>query len=147
MSLSSHNGAEEARNQGYKTRQRALIEQTLEENGDRHITAEELSERLAQKGFAVGRTTVYRTLERLAEEGKVQKYTAIGESACYQYIESNECCEHFHLKCVSCGKLIHIECNHLAALSEHIAAEHGFQVDMLKTVLYGLCGDCAVTGK
>ena len=44
MSLNSYNGTvEEARNQGYKTRQRALIKQTLEENGDRHITAEELS--------------------------------------------------------------------------------------------------------
>lgn len=135
--------AEEIRGQGYKTRQRAVIEQALKKNGDRHITVEELSEQLLQSGEAVGRTTVYRSLERLVEEGKAQKYTAIGESACYQYISGGECCEHFHLKCVSCGKLIHIECRRLAALSEHIAAEHGFKVDMLKTVLYGLCEECA----
>lgn len=131
------------RRSGYKTKQRALTEQALQKNGDRHITAEELTEQLERSGHTVGRTTVYRCLEKMVAEGKVQKYTAIGESACYQYLGEKDCCEHFHLKCTRCGKLIHIECSHLSELSAHIRAEHGFTVDKLKTVLYGLCGDCA----
>lgn len=128
---------------GYKTRQRALVEQALRESAGRHITAEELTERLSRGGAAVGRTTVYRCLERLVEEGRAQKYTAVGESACYQYLNGDGYCEHFHLKCTGCGRLIHIECEQLSALAEHIQAEHSFAVDKLKTVLYGLCGDCA----
>ncbi len=125
----------------YKTKQRSLIEEELK-SAQGHITVEELTDRLCAKGSAVGRTTVYRSLERLVEEGKAQKYSAVGESSCYQFLEGKECCEHFHLKCTSCGRLIHIECDHIKELAEHIGLEHGFEVDKLKTVLYGKCEDC-----
>ena len=125
---------------GYKTKQRALVEGILSENCGRHLTVEQVVELLEKNGSHVGRTTVYRCLEKLIEEGSVQKYAAAaGESACYQYLNGESCHEHFHLKCTSCGRLIHIECEHLGELSEHIGSEHGFKVDKLKTVLYGLC--------
>ncbi len=129
---------------GYKTKQRAAVEAVLQST-DNHVTVEEMVERLNADGKSVGRTTVYRCLERLVEEGRVRKYAAqSGESACYQYISDDHAChEHFHLKCTACGRLIHIECDHMNELSAHIAAEHGFAVDPLKTVLYGLCGECA----
>ncbi len=129
---------------GYKTKQRAAVEAVLREN-EQHFTVEQLAERLNIKGESVGRTTVYRCVERLVAEGKVRKYAAEqGESACYQYVaENHECQEHFHLKCTGCGKLIHIECDHMNELSSHIAAEHRFAVDPLKTVLYGICEECA----
>lgn len=128
---------------GYKTKQRALVESVLRDNAGRHFTVEEVVELLEKEGSHVGRTTVYRCLEKLIDEGNVQKYSAsAGESACYQYLGGGHCHEHFHLKCTSCGKLIHIECGHIGELSEHIAAEHGFKVDKLKTVLYGLCEEC-----
>lgn len=128
----------------YKTKQRALVEGVLRENAGRHLTAEEVVDILALGGSPVGRTTVYRCLERLIEEGSVQKYAAAaGESACYQYLADDGCHEHFHLKCTGCGRLIHIECKHIGELSRHIASEHGFKVDKLKTVLYGLCEECA----
>lgn len=134
---------ETVQGQIYKTRQRAFIEQALSSAGEHHITADELTEQLEKDGHPVGRTTVYRCLERLVNEGKLQKYTAIGGSACYQRLKADGCCEHFHLKCTECGKLIHIECSKISKLSEHIAAEHGFVVNKLKTVLYGLCEECA----
>ncbi len=129
---------------GYKTKQRAAVEAVLQST-DNHVTVEEMVERLNADGKSVGRTTVYRCLERLVEEGRARKYAAqSGESACYQYIADDHAChEHFHLKCTACGRLIHIECDHMNELSAHIAAEHGFAVDPLKTVLYGLCGECA----
>ncbi|MCQ2448626.1 MAG: transcriptional repressor [Clostridia bacterium] len=131
--------------EGYKTRQRAAVETVLRST-EAHVTADEIVELLAKSGQAVGRTTVYRCLERLVEEGQVRKYAAAsGESACYQYIHAgHDCREHFHLKCTACGKLIHIECDHMSELSAHIDGEHGFSVDPLKTVLYGLCKDCRV---
>lgn len=127
----------------YKTKQRALVEDVLKKCAQKHFTVDELAEELSAKGEKVGRTTVYRCLERLCDEGKVQKYSAAGESACYQYLSKEDCHEHFHLKCTSCGKLIHIECEHISSLAEHIASAHGFSVNKLKTVLYGVCEECA----
>lgn len=129
---------------GYKTKQRSIIENALKSTKGEHITVDGLTSLLLQKGESVGRTTVYRCLEKLAAEGKVRKYIpAAGESACYQYIVNKECHEHFHLKCENCGRLIHVECKSLDDMCEHVGLEHGFKVDRLKTVIYGLCGECA----
>ena len=129
---------------GYKTRQREKIEEIFALSGG-HETVDSLLEKLNEKGENIGRTTVYRTLLKLESEGKARKYSAApGESVCYQYISDNHHCdEHFHLKCECCGRLIHIECDHITELSRHISDTHNFRVNNLKTVLYGVCEQCA----
>lgn len=129
---------------GYKTKQRGLIEETLK-NSSGHQTVDSMTQQLTAAGFSVGRTTVYRNLEWLVKQGRAQKYSATaGDMACYQYLsDAAHCTEHFHLKCTACGKRIHIECDHINELAQHIAEHHGFQVDKLQTVLYGLCDECA----
>ena len=79
------------------------------------------------------------------EDGSVRKYLCEeGKSACFQYVgDSEECRLHFHLKCIKCGKLIHLECDYLSDLEKHISEHHKFTVDNTKTVLYGVCEDCA----
>lgn len=129
----------------YKTKQRSVIENVIK-NESKHITVDGVMLKLKENGDNIGRTTVYRTLEKLSSEGKVRKYVNAGESACYQYISDN-CQEHFHLKCSNCGKLIHIECKHIDELASHIEKEHNFTVNKLKTVLYGICEDCAKNEK
>lgn len=130
--------------QVYKTKQRAIIEKQLKNADGKHTTVDALAALLAANGECVGRTTVYRTLELMVKEGKVRKYTnETGEGACYQYVENaHECEKHFHLKCERCGKLIHVECESMSGLAEHIENHHGFKVNKLKTVLYGICGEC-----
>ena len=130
-------------NKGYKTKQRTVIEALLEKN-EGHLTVEEICKKLEKSGDNVGRTTVYRTLEKLEREGIVRKYSAVGESCCYQYIGGDsECNNHFHLKCEKCGKLIHLECSELISISGHISEHHGFSVNPLKTVFYGVCEVCS----
>lgn len=130
---------------GYNTKQRSLILECLKENKDRHITAEDIYSFLSAKGEGVGMATIYRTLDKLLKEGCLRRYElSQGQSACYQYIDGEEVChEHFHLKCENCGKLIHLDCESLTKLSRHIEQEHSFIVNSSKTVLYGLCSDCA----
>ena len=131
--------------EGYKTKQRSGIEAVLKQTEGRHFTADGLILMLTKNGFNVGRTTVYRCLDRMVSEGRVRRYAqADGGSACYQYVsENSECAEHFHLKCTRCGKLFHIECETMNHLSQHILNEHGFKVDNFKTVLYGVCKECS----
>lgn len=120
------------------------MEQYITSLGDVHFTVDSLCSDLSKKGETVGRTTVYRCLEKLKNEGKIRKYTqGAGQSACYQYITDGHCNEHFHLKCEKCGSLIHLECSDMAAISEHIKSHHGFTIDYLNTVFYGICERCS----
>ena len=128
---------------GYKTKQGERILETLIRNEDRHLTAEEICVLLKEEGAAVGTATVYRNLEKLVAEGTIRRYRLDeGESACYQYIGDGSCHEHFHLKCLGCGEVIHLECDYLDELNSHLLEHHSFHLDRTKIVLYGLCSVC-----
>lgn len=129
----------------YNTKQKAAILRCVENTKGQHFTIDSLCEKLFENGVSVGRTTVYRYLERLSDEGILRKYSAaLGESVCYQYVEVKQHChEHFHLKCEKCGSLIHMECEELEGIIEHINSHHGFKLNPLKTVIYGICEGCA----
>ena len=129
----------------YRTRQKERIMDCLILNKNRHITADEILDELKKEDAKVGKTTVYRYLDKLVSQGTVRKYfIEEGKGACYQYMEENlPCAEHYHLKCLECGKLIHLECDYLGDMDSHIRDRHGFYVDHCKTVLYGHCGNCA----
>ncbi len=131
----------------YRTKQREYILAYLRSCGERHTTVAEIVRHLQDNGTPVGTATVYRNLEQLTAEGSVRKYVLDGKcSACYQFIDdthTGRCHEHFHLKCTNCGKLFHVSCVQLSQLNEHLLEHHGFLIDHTKTVLYGLCQNCA----
>ena len=129
---------------GYKTKQRQAILDYLMENKDKHVTAASISEHLEKDGARVGTTTIYRHLDKLLEQGLVRKYMIDGTtSSCFQYADQQgKCKEHFHLKCSSCGKLIHTDCSLMRKIADHMRESHGFEVDCTKTLLYGTCSEC-----
>lgn len=126
----------------YNTKQRNLILNCLIKNRDKHITADEIMTFISKE--KVGKTTIYRYLDKLVSQGLVRKFIfPKGTSACYQYIDNSESCyEHYHLKCLDCGQLIHFECKYLDDINNHILNNHDFNVDHSKTVFYGQCGIC-----
>ena len=134
-----------ARSTNYNTKQKERILHLLMENCTTHATAGSIAQYLQEQGTPVSVATIYRYLDQLAEEGIIRKYTLDSKTgACYQYIGTqHNCSEHFHLKCVKCEKLFHVECDYLSDLNRHILAHHGFRVDHTKTVLYGCCKDCS----
>jgi Fur family ferric uptake transcriptional regulator len=129
----------------YQTRQGEQILRYLASLGGSHVTAGGIASYFEGTNPPIGRTTVYRHLERLVDAGRVRRYNLEGEeSACYQYIEeSGGCREHFHLKCEKCGVLIHLECGVLDDIAGHVRQEHRFEINPLKTVFYGICKDCS----
>lgn len=131
---------------GYRTRQREVILDFLKHSDGKHVSVDEVSDHLKAEGEKVGRTTIYRYMEKLTEEGTLRKYfIEEGAGACYQYVDlAGGCHEHFHLKCLKCGRLLHVECDYLNQLGVHIEEHHGFVVDNTKTVLYGVCKDCKI---
>lgn len=130
----------------YNTRQRDEILSYLKSIRGSHVTVNEICAHFKEQGVRVGTTTVYRYLERLEQEGLVTKYHIdAGSAACFEYIERETECHHpvcYHLKCESCGRLIHLKCHEMSSVEEHILQKHGFLLNARKTVLYGLCEDC-----
>lgn len=132
----------------YKTRQQSHIISFLSSVGDRHVTVSQITAWFKEQGIQVGKTTVYRQLERLQRQGLVQKFVTDGGGACFQYIGENPAPDeatHFHLKCLSCGRLLHMECDEIAHLKQHIYAAHDFEIQPRQTTFYGHCGECLRT--
>ena len=128
----------------YTTRQRALILNFIKESSS-HLTVSDIVDGLKLQNIAIGKATVYRTLEKLCESGMVRKFVIDEKSgACYQYARDAECANHFHLKCIKCGRLIHLSCDFLSKMEEHILSEHNFKVSSGKTVIYGVCYSCSL---
>ncbi len=132
------------REKTYSTRQKEELLDAIKQLDDSHFTVDELFFRLHQQGCSIGKTTVYRQLENLMQQGIVRKYLIDpNQAACYQYVENEkDCQQHFHLKCVRCGRLLHLDCRELCDISDHVQKEHHFRIDHSKTVFYGICDQC-----
>ena len=130
----------------YRTKQREILLEYLRRMPGVHITVKDACEYFEEQGTSIGQTTVYRQLERMVDEGIVNKYIIDGTGpACFEYIAGEEHCDKevcFHCKCEKCGKLIHLHCEELAEIQEHLLAEHNFRMDPLRTVFYGVCEEC-----
>lgn len=128
----------------YKTNQRERILDYLIENKNNHCTADMIVNHFANTNEPIGKATVYRYLDILVENSIVRKYvTEEGKSACFQYISPDDKCHmHYHFKCNRCGKLLHISCELINQVREHVLNEHGFTIDSSQTVFYGICEKC-----
>ena len=123
----------------YNTEQRKLIEEYIMTNQEKFVNVEEIKKYMEKNNRKVGTTTIYRYLNNLEQEEKIR--TEIKEHTKYcQYI-SNECSNHFHLKCKKCGETIHLDCKDFEEVNEHIQKEHKFKLDH-NTIIYGLCEKC-----
>jgi Fur family ferric uptake transcriptional regulator len=120
------------------TRQRAAVSSVLDEQ-DEFRTAQEIHAALRQAGEAVGLTTVYRTLQALADSEEVDVLrNADGENA-YRRCSKGH---HHHLVCRECGRTVEVEGPAVERWADKVAAEHGY-TDVSHTLeIFGTCSDC-----
>lgn len=128
----------------YKTKSRNLIIEYLKENSDMRFTAGDIVSALAKGNESINRSTIYRNLERLCNEGKLVKYKESDINAtCYQYSEGHDSCkQHIHAQCSVCGKIFHLNNDIFKTADRKLRIEYGIDIDYGKTVLIGLCRDC-----
>jgi Fur family ferric uptake transcriptional regulator len=121
------------------TRQRAAVRAVLARTED-FKSAQELHAVLREQGVAVGLTTVYRTLQAMADSGDVDVLrTPDGESV-YRRCDTDE--HHHHLVCRVCGHTIEVEGPEVERWAESVAAANGF-TDVSHTVeVFGRCPSC-----
>lgn len=89
----------------------------------------------------VGLTTIYRYIDKLVNNNILKKNVDENNVTCYEYLEDCSNDNHFYLKCDKCKKMIHIDCDCINELKEHIKLEHNFKLNE-KLIINGLCEVC-----
>ena len=128
----------------YRTKARTALLEFLQENPDRGFSAIDLLTYLQLNIDGVNKTTVYRNLDRLCEQGVIYKYRETEhEGWFYQYSpEHTNCSTHMHGKCSECGKLFHIEADFVKGFADNVKKIYGLKIDFGKTLLIGVCQNC-----
>ena len=129
----------------YKTHQRKAVLNFLSEHGDVQYSIDELAQALAEKygADAPGKSTVYRLINRLVEDGTVRRFEKNNSRQfVYQIAGGEECHHHLHMKCLNCGKLLHMEHELSEELISLIYGDSDFAVDQEQTTLFGCCKEC-----
>lgn len=95
----------------------------------------------------VGLTTIYRLIDKLVKEGKVERFIGEKNIPYYAYLENCEENNHFYLKCTKCKNMKHIDCDCINDLSKHIVKEHKFNLKKENIIINGLCEKCSKKGE
>jgi Fur family ferric uptake transcriptional regulator len=121
------------------TRQRTAVSALLAEVDGFH-SAQELHAMLRARGERVGLTTVYRTLQGLADSGEVDVMRPPGGEHLYRRCSQRH---HHHLVCRSCGRTVEVAGPAVESWANRVAAKHGY-ADVSHTLeIFGTCPDCA----
>lgn len=106
---------------------------------DGHFSAADLVSEARERRLAVGRATIFRTLDLLAELDLVERIDLpTGEHA---YVAC-EPAHHHHVVCSRCGRSHDIDDAGLRAVVLDVAHRTGYRIDEHRLELFGLCPDC-----
>lgn len=121
------------------TRQRAAVVEALRAT-DKFASAKTIHDKLSEDGASVGLTTVYRTLQSLAEVGAVDVlHSPDGETLYRDCLSSHH---HHHLVCSECGRSEEIEGGPVEKWAEIVAARYGYELIGHEAEIYGVCRAC-----
>lgn len=118
------------------TPRRVILAALLE--GDEHVTADELTARVQRRHPEIHQSTVYRTLETLAELGVVD-HVHLGHGGAVFHLADER---HQHLLCSSCGLVIEAPDDVVDGLVHRLDEQYGFALDARHFALTGVCRDC-----
>ncbi len=127
----------------YSTDNKKIVTEFFYTNKEQHYTVEHALDDLSENGVDIPKSTLYRIIGNLCKKGILKRYESPTEDRfVYQYANFGESCsDHFHLKCTECGMLIHLECEKMREIKEHIMNEHGFLIGG-NGIINGICGKC-----
>ena len=119
------------------TNQREMILQELQKSG-KHLTADELFERVKKKMPRISLATVYRNLEILSEIGLIGKLEVSGRQKRFDWNSK----EHDHIYCIRCHKVdnLRMDRDELGVKMPDTAS--GYRLTGYRLEFSGLCEEC-----
>jgi Fur family ferric uptake transcriptional regulator len=105
-----------------------------------HFTTGELVREAAGAHVAVGRATIFRSLEVLEDLGFLEQIDLPGGGR--GFVACAPTTHHHHLVCSHCGGSIDIAATGLSSILRGIASRSGFRIESHRLEVFGLCPDC-----
>jgi len=116
---------------------RQLVLDALDELG--HGTPEELHARVETRLVGLSLSTVYRSLETLAEHGVVGHTHLGGHGKTYQLATH---ADHAHLVCRACGAVTEVDPDLVRRFLVGLTERHAFLPDAGHLSVFGVCATC-----
>lgn len=106
-----------------------------------HFGAEQVLYLLKERGWKVGKATVYRTLPILVECDILKQVRFDVKQAHYEHAFGEG--PHDHMVCRRCGRIVEFGAEEVIALRQRIAQQYHFHVISHRFQLSGLCWECS----
>jgi Fur family ferric uptake transcriptional regulator len=119
------------------TTQRQVIMEELK-GVTSHPTAGELCQMVRRRLPRISLGTVYRNLDILSRAGMIQKLDVAGQEMRFDGNTMN----HYHLRCLECGRVFDVDMDLLPGVEERLARESGFEVLGHRLEFVGRCEAC-----
>jgi Fur family ferric uptake transcriptional regulator len=120
-----------------KTPQREIIREILNEKNI-HPTADEVFRIVRERLPRISLGTIYRNLELMSEQGLIK---VTGQGGIQRRYEGNMK-EHYHLKCVSCGRLEDAPVETISFPDDSLREKSDFKILGHNLEFLGLCPEC-----
>jgi Fur family ferric uptake transcriptional regulator len=104
-----------------------------------HFTADELLEESRRRRLGLGRATIFRSLDVLADLGVVERLDLPSGGHAFVACEP---AHHHHVVCSACGRSTGVDDHGLEAVATAIGRETGYRVETHRLELFGLCPAC-----
>lgn len=108
-------------------------------------SAQDIHGQLLAEGRRIGLTTVYRHLQRLADDGTIDVLRQPEGDVLYRYCRSDE--HHHHIVCRVCGRSAETECPELAGWADRLGASLGYSDVSHAVEVFGVCAGCRAAGR
>jgi Fe2+ or Zn2+ uptake regulation protein len=103
-----------------------------------HPTAEQVHETARCDCPKISLATVYRNLDKLVDEGVVEKFSVPDEPDHYDPAQG----EHYHVRCRCCGKIYDVEAKLARRLTKLIHKQTGVETQSIQLLADGVCQKC-----
>ena len=125
---------QELRKAGLKvTLPRLKILEILENDGMRHLSAEDIYRELLDLGEDIGLATVYRVLTQFEAAGLVKRHNFEGGHSVFELDDGGH---HDHMVCIESGDVVEFMNEEIERLQHDIAKSHNFELVGHNMVLY-----------
>jgi Fur family ferric uptake transcriptional regulator len=121
------------------TAQRRVILEELRKV-DTHPTADTIYDMVRRRLPHISLGTVYRNLDRMADVGLIRRL----ESAGSQLRFDGDTAEHYHLRCVQCGRLEDAPIEPDGSLEHQIRQRSAYDILGHHVEFHGVCPECRV---
>lgn len=103
-----------------------------------HVTADEVYAAVSASHPSIGKGTVYRNLNILAEEGEIRRVGIPNGPDRFDFTLT----EHHHICCVKCGRVSDVDMEIIPDLMSRVRDKHGMQFIDYDILFRGICPEC-----